>query len=259
MDRTLSERFPFAAIVRAGPMDRYVFIDASTGEVITPTKVSSPDILRKLRFRRAPNGIPGLPLTVEGRKMTLAQERRAHLMANRMGKRVGAKGQFKQRQGASVVAGKHLVRVPSTLVAKLVAQGYFEPQSGRPGRPDSDRSITIATGTQTLNMASNESSAPNVPVQSTPADRSAVSDFKAEADRLSLPLGTAPSDEEALRRLMIVAADAKDIFPNTEAAIAFLTARSLDERGRNGVQILRQKGLPGVLSSLDQRRFGYSG
>ena len=90
-------------------------------------------------------------------------------------------------------------------------------------------------------------------------NRSAVCDFEAEADRLSLPLGTAPSDEVALQRLKVVAADAKDIFPDMDAAIAFLTTRPLDGRGRNGVEILRQKGLPGIISSLDQRRFGYSG
>lgn len=97
------------------------------------------------------------------------------------------------------------------------------------------------------------------PEQPRTAERSAVTDFDAEASRLRLPLGPAPTDAEARHRLEVVAADAKDIFPDPAAAMVFLTTRPLDAKGRTGIEVLRQKGLPGVLSRLDNLRFGYSG
>ncbi len=92
-----------------------------------------------------------------------------------------------------------------------------------------------------------------------PIERVAVTDFKGEAARLGIPLGTAPTDEEARTRLRIVAADARDIFATPDAGMPFLTEQPLDSRGRNGVQILREKGLPGILSALDHKRFGTRG
>ncbi|RYC31387.1 DUF2382 domain-containing protein [Lichenibacterium minor] len=86
-----------------------------------------------------------------------------------------------------------------------------------------------------------------------------IFDFAAEAKRLDVALGTATSREDAMRTLQRIAADATDIFSEKSEALSFLTEKPLDEEGRDGVTLLMERGLPSIISRLDDIRFGFQG
>ncbi len=86
-----------------------------------------------------------------------------------------------------------------------------------------------------------------------------IIDFAAEAKRLDVALGMATSKEDAVRTLQRIAADATDIFSGKSEALSFLTEKPLDEEGRDGIALLMERGLPSIISRLDDIRFGFQG
>lgn len=97
------------------------------------------------------------------------------------------------------------------------------------------------------------------PVSAAQPERVPVTNFVAEAERLRVPLGPSRSQSEAIDTLRRVAADSVDLFGSEQAGAEYLEKSGLDSRGRTGLDLIVEFGLPAVVMRLDEMRFGFAG